>query len=213
MDKSKVTERVIALSLLAVLMCGVSLGQQGWAQLQILKSGGSPSGINAVFYDGDVIWVVGAKGLIATSRDDGQTFQEINHGVSEGLNDISVRKDRLCIVGDAGTILKSTDRGKSFVKILRPTRPSGPSGGQLDLYSVVYIDDDHAVIVGDHGLILASSDGGASWREQSSGTDAQLFHLSFRGEKGWAIGTGGTILHTDNGGRNWYPQRSAVKED
>jgi photosystem II stability/assembly factor-like uncharacterized protein len=213
MKKLKITERVIALVFLAALMCGVGLGQQGWAQLQILKSGGAPSGINSVFYDGDVIWVVGAKGLIAISHDDGQTFQEMNHGVDAGLNDISLRKDRICIVGDAGTILRSTDRGRSFVKILRPGGPSGPSGGQVDLYSVAFIDDDHPVIVGDHGLILASSDGGASWREQSSGSDAQLFHLSFRAEKGWAIGTGGTILHTDNGGRNWYSQRSGVKED
>src|SRR5215831_5452536 len=112
-------EKVFLTVLFALLMHSVSFGQQGWARLQTLKTGGTASGINSVFYDGDDIWVVGAKGLIARSHDDGQSFQETNQGVDSGLNDVCLRKDKICIVGDAGTILRSTDRGRSFVKILR----------------------------------------------------------------------------------------------
>jgi photosystem II stability/assembly factor-like uncharacterized protein len=126
MNNFRITERVIALIFLAVLMGGVSLGQQGWAQLQILKSGGTPSGINSVFYDGDVIWVVGAKGLIATSHDDGQTFQEMNHGVDEGLNDISLRKDRICIVGDAGNHIEEHRSRPEFCEDLTAYSSVGP---------------------------------------------------------------------------------------
>ncbi|HJZ66988.1 MAG TPA: YCF48-related protein, partial [Blastocatellia bacterium] len=198
----------ITLTIVAVALCCEALAQQGWARLQIFKQGGAPSGINSVFYDGDDIWVVGAHGLIQRSRDDGRTFQEMNQGLDTGLNDLHVRRERVCIVGDAGTVLRSTDRGRSFVKILRPARRAGASG-DVDLYSVQFADDDRVYAVGDHGVILISSDGGANWREQTSGSDAQLFHLSIRGDRGWIVGTGGVILHTDNGGRNWYPQRSS----
>ncbi len=200
--------KTLSFGVLAIAMCGVALAQQGWAPLQTIKTAGANSAISSVYYDGDEIWVVGANGLIARSHDDGQTFQEMNQGVDTGLNDVHIRKDRICIVGDAGTILRSTDSGRSFVKILRSTRLAGATGSDPDLYSVQFADAKQVYIVGDRGLILASTDGGASWSEQQSGSDAQLFHLSFRGERGWAIGTGGTIIHTDDGGRNWYPQRS-----
>lgn len=207
--------RAFTFGLLAGTLCGVAFAQQGWARLQTIKMGGADSGINSVYYDGDDIWVVGAHGLIARSHDDGRTFQEMNQGVDAGLNDVCVRKGRMCIVGDAGTILRSTDGGRSFVKILRSTRRTGAAGApaELDLYSVQFADENHVYIVGDRGLILVSTDGGAAWREQHSGSDAQLFHLSLRGEHGWVVGTGGVIMHTDNGGRNWYTQRSGVNDD
>ena len=208
--------RTLILSVMVLAVAGVALAQQGWARLQSFKRAGTDSGISAVYYGGDDIWVVGSHGLIARSHDDGQSFAEMNQGIDSNLNDITARRDKICIVGDAGSILRSTDSGRSFVKILRSTRRGGGatgSQGDLDLYSVQFADDDHVFIVGDHGLILMSSDGGAGWRDQSSGSDAQLFHLAFKGDKGWVVGTGGVILHTDNGGKNWYPQRSGVNAD
>ena len=91
---------------LGLTVCSVAFGQQGWAKLQTIKTASATSGINAVFYNGDDIWVVGTQGLIARSHDDGQTFQEMSQGVDKGLNDVYIRKDRICIVGDAGTILR-----------------------------------------------------------------------------------------------------------
>jgi photosystem II stability/assembly factor-like uncharacterized protein len=199
-----------------VTLASAAMAQQGWSRLQSIKHAGSDSGINSVHYDGDQVWVVGTRGLIARSHDDGQSFVEMTQGIDDNLNDVTVRRNKVLIVGDRGSILRSTDGGRSFVKILRSTRRGGGAAGaagELDLYSAQFADDDRAFIVGDRGLILASTDGGAGWREQSSGSDAQLFHLSFRGDRGWVVGTGGVILHTDNGGKNWYPQRSGVSED
>ena len=189
--------------------------QQGWARLTVIRQGEQPAVINAVTYDGDDIWVVGAKGLIARSSDDGRTFITVPSAVHVGLNDVAVRSDHIWMVGDQGNILRSTDAGRSFNRSnysLR-YREDQKDGGVLDLYSVQFVDKDTGYIVGDHGLILVTKNGGASWREQYSGTDAQLFHLSFRDNHGWVVGTGGKILHTDDGGRNWYPQRSGVQDD
>src|SRR4030095_6649413 len=188
--RQSVTKAII-FGLLVFTVSGVALAQQGWAPLQTIKTGSPDSGINSVFYDGDEIWVVGSHGLIVRSYDDGQTCNAMNQGVDAGLNDVYVRKDRMCIVGDAGTIMRSTDGGRSFVKILRSTRRSGSGDAEPDLYSVQFADADRVYIVGDRGLILSSTDGGATWREQQSGSDSQLFHLSVRGDHGWVVGTGG----------------------
>ena len=208
----------LATVFLTFLFVQAAHGQQGWTRLQTIKQGGKGAIINAVYYDGDDIWVVGAQGLLARSYDDGRTFQEVDSGVDVGLNDVYIRGGRIWIVGDGGTILRSTDGGRSFVKSIYSSRhktSNDPqnSTGYFDLYSVQFTDADYGYIVGDSGIIIASTNGGASWREQKSGTDAQLFHLSFQGDRGWVVGTGGVILHTDNAGRNWYPQRSGSSGD
>ena len=156
--------RTLILSVIVLSVAGLALAQQGWARLQSFNRAGADSGISAVYYGGDDIWVVGSHGLIARSHDDGQSFVVVNQGIDANLNDVTARRDKICVVGDAGSILRSTDSGRSFVKILRSTRRGGGatgSAGELDLYSVQFADDEHVFIVGDRGLILMSSDGGA----------------------------------------------------
>jgi len=50
------------------LMAGLSvsaLAQQGWSLAQSIRQKGKEATINAVHYDGDLIWIVGADGLVA----------------------------------------------------------------------------------------------------------------------------------------------------
>lgn len=193
-----------------------TLAQQGWSRLTTIQRGGQAAAVNAVAYDGNTIWVVGADGLIMRSLDDGGSFEEVLVKTDVGLNDVFIRKEDIWMVGDKGTIIYSTDGGQSFLKRVYETshRAFGSSQNPyLDLYSVEFEDDRKGFIVGDEGLILATTDGGRSWYEQKSGVSEQLFHLSFQGREGWAVGTKGTILHTSNGGGNWYPQRSGTDKD
>src|SRR5438105_240994 len=119
-----------------------------WSRLTTIKQDNQPSVINAVTYDGDNIWVVGAKGLIARSSDEGRTFNAIPSAVDVGLNDVTVRGERIAIVGDQGTILRSTDGGRSFVRSNYSLRyREGQPGGVVDLYSVQFIDKDTGYIV------------------------------------------------------------------
>ena len=85
----------VTITALTLSICGIVVAQQGWARLDTIKTSGPDAGINSVFYDGDEIWVVGARGLIARSHDDGGTFQEMHQGVDTGLNDVFVRRDLL----------------------------------------------------------------------------------------------------------------------
>jgi photosystem II stability/assembly factor-like uncharacterized protein len=190
--------------------------QQGWSKLATIARGTEAATINAVQFDGNNIWVVGANGLLSRSYNDGGNFEEQALGVDVGLNDIFLRKNSIWIVGDAGTIIQSTDGGKSFVKRVYDAsrRAYGNNKEQyIDFYSVEFEDEKRGFIVGDDGLILATSDGGLSWEEQKSGVTEQLFHLSIRGREGWVVGTGGTILHTSDLGKNWYPQRAGIDAD
>ncbi|MEW6131011.1 MAG: YCF48-related protein [Acidobacteriota bacterium] len=190
--------------------------QQGWTKISSLKQNDQPATINAVFYDGDNLWLVGADGLVMRSTDDGRNFNEVDVGVKEGLNDVFARKDRIWIVGDGGLIVSSTDKGKSFSKTTYDANRKGlsvPQDKTLDLYSVEFESNDEGYIVGDEGLIIHTTDGGRNWLFQASGTKAQLFHLSFLKDEGWIVGTGGMILHTNDGGQSWYPQRSGVDVD
>jgi photosystem II stability/assembly factor-like uncharacterized protein len=193
-----------------------TFAQQGWSKVATIAQGTNAATVNAVSFDGDNIWVVGAQGLLSRSYNDGGNFEEKDLGVNVGLNDVFIRKNAIWIVGDAGTIIHSTDSGKSFMKRIYDSsrRAYGQSKTQyLDLYSVEFEDEKRGFIVGDEGLILTTTDGGFSWDEQKSGVNEQLFHLSIRGKDGWVVGTGGTILHTNDLGKNWYPQRAGVDAD
>jgi photosystem II stability/assembly factor-like uncharacterized protein len=214
--QASVFQRTIIAFLFILSPLPPAFGQQGWSRVNTIQKSGQPATINAVAFDGDIIWVVGADGLIMRSLDDGKTFEEVLIKTTDGLNDVFIRKESVWMVGDKGTIIYSTDGGQSFAKRIFEPQQRASSNSQnrfLDLYSIEFADKERGFIVGDEGLILATTDGGRSWYEQKSGVQEQLFHLSFRGRDGWAVGTKGTILHTSNGGNNWYPQRSGTDKD
>ena len=157
---------IISALILTMAFEAAVFAQQGWSRLTTIQQENQPAVINAVTYDGDDIWVVGAKGLIARSSDRGRTFNAAPASVDVGLNDVAVRGERIAIVGDQGTILRSTDGGRSFIRSnysLRYREGQG-EGSVVDLYSVQFVDKETGFIVGDHGLILVTSNGGASWR-------------------------------------------------
>ncbi|HVF89801.1 MAG TPA: YCF48-related protein, partial [Blastocatellia bacterium] len=151
---AKIPGAVMALGLVAALSVS-ALAQQGWSRAQSLRQKGRDATANAVLYDGDLVWIVGADGLVARSDDEARNFQEMDLGVSAGLNDVFSRKEDMWIVGDGGTILLSTDGGRSFVKSLGHSGSGRSTQGDAprDYYSVQFIDEETGYIVGDEGLI------------------------------------------------------------
>jgi photosystem II stability/assembly factor-like uncharacterized protein len=66
--------------------------------------------------------------------------------------------------------------------------------------------------VGHRGTILHTENGGITWKQQKSGTSADLNSVAFVTlESGWAVGNGGTILHTEDGGSSWRQQISGTR--
>src|SRR5688572_29525365 len=73
---------------LIALLTSIALGQQGWSRINTIQKNGQPATINAVAFDGDTVWVVGAEGLLMRSVDEGKTFEEVLIKTSDGLNDV-----------------------------------------------------------------------------------------------------------------------------
>src|SRR5512138_2557072 len=98
--------RFIAIITVVLAMWSISIAlQQGWMRALYLKKNGAPATLNAIAFDGDRIWVVGANGYIGRSTNDCASFQESNSGMNKGLNDVFIRKDHIWIVGDEGYIV------------------------------------------------------------------------------------------------------------
>lgn len=69
-------------------------------------------------------------------------------------------------------------------------------------------------VVGDHGTILKSTNGGITWYSLNSGTELDLYSVSFINLfVGWAVGKDGLILNSVNRGASWNSQTSSTDRD
>ena len=94
-----------------------------------------------------------------------------------------------------------------------------PAGGFAGLSAVTFPEAGNLWTVGAGGLILHSTDAGATWAAQPTGTDADLWSVSFPNDQdGWACGgsvtgSGGVILGTTDGGASWLDKTPAGLKD
>ena len=86
-----------------------------------------------------------------------------------------------------------------------------PSGTELALYNVQFVDAQNGWISGQDGLILHTTDGGESWQKQNTGVPVPIFALWFLDKNhGWAVGQQATYLRTTDGGATWQEGRIEV---
>jgi photosystem II stability/assembly factor-like uncharacterized protein len=108
-------------------------------------------------------------------------------------------------VGGRGIILHLTDKATKATIL--------PSGVEVALYNVDFIDAQNGIAVGQDGLIIKTNDGGKTWRqikielplEDWRPSLPHIFSIS-RGtdpQKIWAVGPGGTVIRSDDGGETW----------
>ena len=62
------------------------------------------------------------------------------------------------------------------------------------LFGISFLDKKTGWVVGYQGRVVRTYDGGKSWVEQASTTSADLFSVSFRNNRGFAIGRDGLIM-------------------
>jgi len=106
-------------------------------------------------------------------------------------------------VDGLGNVLRTTDGGATWAV--------QPSGAQVPLYSLSFVNPTQGTAVGDLGTILKTTDGGVTWIPVDSGTSYFLAGVSFAdADKGIAVGDFGTILRTADGGASWTPQDSGT---
>jgi photosystem II stability/assembly factor-like uncharacterized protein len=114
--------------------------------------------------------------------------------------------ERAIVVGYGGKILETRDGGRSWTLL--------PSGTDLALYNVEFVDPDYGWIVGQDGLVLRTQDGGKTWERQTSTTEHYLFALSaVDRQRAFAVGDRATFAWTGDGGVTWHARTVPMTAD
>ena len=97
-------------------------------------------------------WVLfGLQGHIFRTADAGQTWDQIDSGVTAVLTGGAILEDgRVVIVGSSGTVLVSEDQASSFSLYQRPRREA--------LAAVLQAQDGHLILLGDAGVLRVPAD-------------------------------------------------------
>lgn len=158
------------------------------------------------YADADTGYVVGDAGLILKTTDSGDSWNQLNSGVSVALNDISIMAGApniIYAVGENGIIIKTTNDGATWQIISSPTT--------VDLMGVTTEDnpDPHVYIVGKTNAIYKSTNGGQSWTTywMQGGLEFNDVITNYSGYWPKACGyssTDGYLLKSSDGGTNWY---------
>ena len=106
-------------------------------------------------------------------------------------------------------LLNAEDVGKTWVK--QELKDAEGVLIETNLNDIFFVDENNGWIVGVDGLILQTTDSGKTWQNVDSGTEEDLYKVSFapKTKVGWIVGTYGTILHTVDG-KTWQPKNEAV---
>ena len=147
--------------------------------------------------DDQVLYIVGASGIILKTTDGGDHWSPVTIQAADNLESISYGTGtHVWAVGSSGRIFRSIDGGIQWISQI--------SGGVEFLQDVRFVSNQRGWICGNNGTILATTNGGTNWTNQTSGTNQDLHTIFFTDiNNGWVGGKGRTLLRTNNGGLNW----------
>lgn len=159
----------------------------------------------AEFYDiascGGTSIVVGRRGLIRVSKNNGATWKDSDNGKRDDLHAVAFSGDCgvVITVGDEGAILVSTDDGSTW--------DAQQTNTGNDFNEIALSDDGRvAIAVGDRGLFRFSADGGVTWSPPDNNVTGKHVNdvaLSGDGRTAVAVGNDNVIRISLDGGKNW----------
>jgi photosystem II stability/assembly factor-like uncharacterized protein len=206
MQLNKFKNWAIAGACLALVAAG-AIGAQG--AIEGIPRTGAPGWLSlfgvAIQPDNN-IFIVGSKGLLLTSSDQGKSWLQRTIKEREG-SDLFQDRDLYAIrfspagkvgwiVGEDGIIMKTDDSGVTWTK--------QDAGTKKNLFNVFPVDDQQVVAVGADGTIVRTADGGSHWDIEKSPKVVSLFGIIFMDKNvGFTVGEFSTILATTDGGQNW----------
>ena len=149
-------------------------------------------------------WAVGQEGLVLATADGGNTWKKQNNPVRKDLYGVTfVDQNRGWVVGTHGIIEYTSNGGQSWVIQNGPGRGpltwsvAGMERESNDLHTVVFLNDKVGYVTGVLGIFLKTVDGGNHWTLVKSGTNLDLYGMTFPDSShGWVVGVGGMILHS-----------------
>jgi photosystem II stability/assembly factor-like uncharacterized protein len=191
---------IFAGALLLLGAASVTLATQGDQNVLGLTNRSWENYFGVTILPSNRIIIVGDKGIVMISDDQGQTWKrrQLKKGYKYfDLYSVAFTPDGSAgwAVGDGGVIYHSDDKGSTWTLQKSPDHSS--------LLKVAAIDNQKACAVGENGAVLCTADGGANWTQQTI-KDLTYFDVVFTdATNGWAVGEFGTSIHTTDAGKTW----------
>ena len=177
------------------------------------QNSGTLAWLRAVFFlDERRGWAVGSRGIVLTTDDGGEHWQQARRPTEDAIRDVfflDVRTGWLVCERSVyklqaedeprAYLLKTGDGGRTWSRVKA-------AGKDIDtvLTRVVFADAERGWALGELGALYATQDGGATWSRQQVPTRHLLLGASFLdANAGWLAGAGNTILQTQDGGETW----------
>lgn len=149
---------------------------------------------------GELIVVVGERGHILSSRDDGRTWHQASVPTRVTLTGVFLHDERLgWAVGHDGVILRTRDGGDNWTLLYVHGEADTP------LLDLIFLNEDKGFAVGAYGLCLSTENGGDTWTQETvTEEDWHLNHIA-RSRTGrlFIAAEGGNIFRSDDDGATW----------
>lgn len=150
---------------------------------------------------GDRLVVVGERGHILVSDDQGEGWRQVDVPTRVTLTAVFFHDGRLgWAVGHDATVLRTRDGGDTWEQV-----HSAPEE-ELPLLDVWFLGPERGLAIGAYGYVLETNDGGSTWDRGSISKDED-FHLNqiARSNTGkiYLAAEAGTIYRSDDDGQTW----------
>lgn len=200
-----------------VMFAGLSSINAQWIEKDI----GSMSWFRSINFTNDGNgWIVGGKGTIYRTTDNGSTWRRVPWRSEDLVRDVYFSDKNtgwlLCERdpytfhnGPASYLMFTSDGGNTWTEIDSPDKTNRMLG-------FVHSDDKLAFVVGEKGTTWSYNESLHRWISSNTGVSYMLSGGTGLGDKKWLlVGGGGTILRTENNGTSWetipFPGDQKVK--
>jgi photosystem II stability/assembly factor-like uncharacterized protein len=155
--------------------------------------------LDAAAADG-VLLVVGERGHVLVSGDEGETWQQADVPTRSALTGVYFHdRERGWAVGHDAVILRTTDGGVTWERVHWAPEEESP------LFDVWFPDAEKGFAIGAYGSFYVTSDGGASWVSQPLSEDDFHLHQLARSSRGrlYIAAEAGMVYRSGDGGESW----------
>lgn len=149
------------------------------------------------FLNRSIGFAVGQKGMLLSTRDGGNHWEDISFGNRSHLTIHGLSETDLWI-GANQRILHSSDTGNTWTEVFSPIANN--------INDIFAISSQRILAATGAGVIYRSNDGGAKWDTVYSLPGIQIKSIAhIDGQRYMATGFNGTILRSEDQGETWAP--------
>ncbi|WPO98666.1 YCF48-related protein [Pseudomonas sp. HR96] len=193
-------KHLLLATLMALCSVAVMAAEPDWA---IHSEKASQALLLDVVHAGNRLVVVGDRGHILTSDDQGQTWNQARVPTRQLLTAVYfVDAEHGWAVGHDAQILASSDGGQTWRQQYQNLESQAP------LLDVWFLDRQRGFVVGAYGAFLATEDGGEHWQDISERLDnSEQLHLNaiaaIKDAGLFIVGEQGHMYRSADAGQSW----------